>query len=1027
MVGDIFNLEFAMQRIWVGRDSTPFPGQIVPPNPAIARAAARNMASRGSAGAYRLFSDAPCLGVWSTLAPLAENYGAASVEVYRHLSDALGLDLNDPANRPCFKQNYKKAAARLGVALSGNDPTSLFFAPLGVADAQIQPLADAIVAAMARLGPPATEDTSMAVTWQRKLLAWCPEALNRLRAAVLFDKVGHYAARANRWRVGENPESGRDEILFAALDRAARAQSVRREVIVAPPTLAWLNECLALLPETAHIAQSVVLGAFPTRLVGGMPLILPQPWQDYLAWKAGRTESISCAPLAGEILLFDADTGMLATRARVTCGSVELAGRRIIALAASDFDAESFGPAEIAKDPRFRVAWLELDRSLELTFANGERIILSRSIEPSLRIDARPIGRSSTRPLYGGDGALEVQLNPALPGDRILRLSTGASVRHLAVTPDADGRARIDFQMLGLSYPGDPVRAMFEILALGASKDSDARSELRTIAFFWPGARRGSSGDIDDAPLPSTFNAPRSAGFETARGRLWMNPEAAVDSAILAVEIEGELVEFACPFRGIRLWWNRIATGHRERVARGTQLIFGHANRNDTLTIQASDCRANVRVLGRLKSAPLVARSEFAIGAGLLEPSGDDRILLEYPDGTSELLARVTRTIDPIDLAVGAAGDALTVTFRPQNPIDAVGIRIETTDGAVLAGQASLGARSVDSRLPRATTIRQLSDGRVELTVTWPKDVPPARLEVLTRSSRAEYFELLRGADGHPAAIGLPGSDPAPTIQNLTALARLLAEPTTMALGGQLAAVLGPSHQKIISELGRYRAASRILPALTVECPSGGLSRTDILTAAPWLFEAPLTAFTRLATHPELSALGRMAGLDAPKDLPNPRSDDPLRQWLERVAVGDGLPRELGAGGLDAAFVALRTRLARRDLAEMTGDGPLGNTVRLLVSVDVPELDRLRAFDRIMGHDVFAARLVSLIERFARASRLKLAEPALKEMVRRTGLAPPEVGAALTLICRTGVEALAYFLMVWDLATQEHEQRTLEA
>ncbi|MBY3383203.1 hypothetical protein [Rhizobium laguerreae] len=982
------------------------------------------MASRGGASAYQLFNNAPCLGVWSTLAPLAENYGEANAEIYRHLSDALGLDLHDPANRPLFKFNYKKAAARIGVALSGNDPTSLFFAPLGVADAQIPPLADAMVAAMARLGPPATEDTSMAVAWQRRLLGWCPEALTRLRAAVLFDKVGHYAARANLWRIGENPEPGRDEILFAALDRAARAQGVRREVIVAPPEIAWLNEGLALLPETAHVAQSIMLGAFPTRLIGGVPLILPQPWQDHLTWKASRTESISCAPLAGEVLLFDADTGMLATRASVTCGSVELAGRRIIALAAGDFDAESFGPAEIAKDPGFRVAWLELDRSLELTFANGERMVLSRSIEPALRIDARPIGRSPTRPLYGGDGALEVQLNPALPGDRILRLSTGASVRHLAVTPAADGRARIDFQMLGLDHPGDPVRAMFDILALGARKDSDARSELRTAAFIWPGVQRGSSGDIDDAALPSTFNASRSAGFETARGRLWMTPEAAVNAAILAVEIDGELVEFACSFRGTRLWWHRIATGTRERVARGTRLVFGHANRNDTLTIQACDCRADVRVLGRLKSAPLVARSEFAIGAELLEPSGDDRVLLEYPDGTTELLARVTRTNDPIDLVVGAASDALTVTFRPQNQIDAVGVRIETTDGAVSTGQVSLGARSVDSRLPQATTIRQLSDGSVELTVTWPKEAPPARLEVLTRSARAEHFEILRGADGYPAAIGLPGRDPAPTAQNLTALARLLAEPTTMALGGQLAAVLGPCHQRIISELGGDRAASRILPALTVECPSGGLPRADILTGAPWLFEAPLTAFMRLATHPELSALGRMAGLDAPKDLPNPRGEDPLRQWLERVAVGDGLPRELGAGGLDAAFVALRTRLARRDLAELTGNGLVGNTVRLLVSVDVPELDRLRAFDRMMGHDVFAARLVSLIERFARASRLKLAEPAMKEMVGRTGLAPPEVGAALTLVCRTGVEALAYFLMVWDLATREHEQKT---
>ena len=182
MAGEKFDLEYVMQQIWIGRASTPFPGQIVPPDPAAARAAARNLASSGGPGASRLFNSAPCLGVWSTLAPLAEHYGAESAEIYRHLSDALSIDLHDPTNRPFFKQNYRRAAARIGIALSGYHPTSLFFAPLGVADAQIQPLADAIVAAMVHLGPPATEDTSMAVAWQRRLLAWCPEALTRLKA-----------------------------------------------------------------------------------------------------------------------------------------------------------------------------------------------------------------------------------------------------------------------------------------------------------------------------------------------------------------------------------------------------------------------------------------------------------------------------------------------------------------------------------------------------------------------------------------------------------------------------------------------------------------------------------------------------------------------------------------------------------------------------------------------------------------------------------------------------------------------------
>ena len=133
------------------------------------------MVAGSLAGARRLFREAPCLGVWATLAPLADYYGAEGAEVYHHISDGLGVHLNDPANRSIFKSVYKAAAARMGIALAGNNPTQIFFAPLGVADAQIQPLANALIAAMAHLGIPSTEDTPSAVAWQRRALTWCPD------------------------------------------------------------------------------------------------------------------------------------------------------------------------------------------------------------------------------------------------------------------------------------------------------------------------------------------------------------------------------------------------------------------------------------------------------------------------------------------------------------------------------------------------------------------------------------------------------------------------------------------------------------------------------------------------------------------------------------------------------------------------------------------------------------------------------------------------------------------------------------
>ena len=1024
MIASTNDFERALQVAWTSSHSTPFPGQIAPSDPIAAQAAARTVVAGSLAGARRLFREAPCLGVWATLAPLADYYGAEGAEVYHHISDGLGVHLNDPANRSIFKSVYKAAAARMGIALAGNNPTQIFFAPLGVADAQIQPLANALIAAMAHLGIPSTEDTPSAVAWQRRALTWCPDSLARVRAAVRFDQVGHYAARANRWRSGDPPETLRDEILFAALERAATAQKVRRDRIVGPPVLVWARDGMALLAEPAKIAQSVALGAFPTRLKGGVPHALRTPWPDDVAWTAGRTQRVQCAPADGEVLLFDADTGMIETRAKISDSNVAMTGRQAIAVAARAFNAETFGSAEPAKDSRFRFAWVQLEQSAALDFETGERIVLSRSAEPSLRIDSRLIGRAGSRPLYGGHGTLDIQLNPALLSPRILRVTTERGARQTVVTPGADGQAQIDFATLGFDHPGDPVRAIFEILALGASEPVDARAELRAAAFVWPGVQPEETDEVSDAPKPSTFNAARSAGFEAARNRVWMNPEADIDAALLAVEIDGDLFEFTCPFRGVRLWRHRIATGARERVAHGAHLILGHADRNDTLTFQAPGCRADLRILGHLKRRPCAARSEYAIGAEMLEPGDDDRIILEHPDGTSELLARILRENDPAELAAEDTNSLVRLTFRPQQPIDAVGVWIDTADGDVLEGAEALGHRAIDARLPQGVEARAWDDGRVEVTAAWEDLAAPARLGIRIRSTGSEDFDTLRGADGYLVALGLRGRELEPTAQNLSALSRLLAEPVTAALEGQLSQALGPAHRRILAEMGRAKMASRILPALAVEHPSGGLPRGDILSAAPWLFEAPLTAFGPLASHTELAALGRMSSVPAPGGLPDPRGEDPLGAWLDRIASADCLPRELAAGELDAAFVALRTRLGRPDLEDIRGGGALGGAVRLLASVDVPHLDRLRTYDRTMGYDAFGARLVALIERFARASRLKLAGAAFDEIVRRTGLAPTDAGEALTLVCRVGVEALANFLTLWDHAAREHEQQT---
>ena len=1019
------SIEQELLAAWVGRQATPFPGQIAVDDPEGALGAVRAEVMGRMSRVLRLFATSPCLGVWATLSRLAENYGASDNEVYRHISDALGLPLPPGGSRTEFKAAYRAAAARIGVALRDDRPTGLFFAPLGVADGQLAPLASTLVAALARFGPPATEDTPSAVAWQRRALrlgisSGILTGLARIRAAMEFDAVGHYALRANRWRVGEAAETDRDRKLFAALDAAARRSGITAASIVAPPALVWIRDQLALLAEPSSLAQDVWIGPFPDRLTPGAPLVLRAPWPSGVRWRAGREEIVPCAPAEGEVLLFDADAGALVARVPVAATPekapdevIEIAARRVVALAARPFEAQGFGAAEPSRDPSHFFAWLDLDDVATLSFG-AVRVRLAPSRQPALRIDAAPLGRAGARPLRAGRGAVEIQLSPSVRGVRLLRATVAGGARYAVAEPDADGRARIGFDALGLDAPGDPARVVLDLLPVGAAKGIEARSELRATMFVWPGVTRGASGEIEDAPRPTSFDAARSAGLAAARGRVWMDPAAEVETAKLAVRIDDGPVEFDLPFRGVRLWRRRVADGRRERVPTGARLILDHASRNDVFELEGPQCPADVRVLGRLLRRPLLGRRTITIGAGMLEDGADDaddRICLEHSDGSTETLARLLRSHDPASIVLEESGDAVEISFRPTTPVDAAGLRVRGADGSEVSGLVAIGRRQTQERPVPGVTVRLGEDGAVVIRMRRPHATAPVRADVIARRVDAEHEEIVRGGDGHPLCFGLDG----PGEWSPVALGRLLAEPATRATGGQLAARLGPVLRAAVARVGERRMATPLLGLVDIRREDGGLPRADFLSGAPWIFEAAPSTF-RGASWP----IGRMADIPAPADPPDPSGNDPLGAWLDRLATDGNLPAMLGPKAFDAAFSALNARLGDRDLSDIRGEGALAGTMRRILETDSIHLDALRAHDRLGGHDPFGARLALAVERFARASATGRAEAHFAEIPRRTGLPPEEVGAALSLALRVAAEAFTLFRALWGHAARHH-------
>lgn len=448
---------------------------------------------------------------------LARNYGAEDLEVYSHISAFSGESFREQSARETLKDLYRRAARQLGLPVRGNNPTEVFFAPLGPPHARHDDLARAFVSAAISLGPPATEDTPAARQWQRLAIERsCPQ-INRLRATVAFDESAWLARRFEAWRRGEAPLGESEAHLFAAYEAATRASGRRRSDIVWPPRLVWTGTGLGFEPEAGSRAQTLRFSAVPVPIAGGGRASFPAPWRERMVWSCdGRTTEIAAGPGPGEVLVFDEASGTLLGRLGPTATRADFAAEHHVVVARSAFSATSFGPAVPGADPSCFVAWTEPGDTLIFEPETGEPrppLDLVRPIGSALWIEAPVLGRSLSRPLYAADGRLHLRIDPGIGGpQRVIRTRIGDRPVFWVLEVGEDGTASVGFERFGLDRPGDPVRVVFEALAPRGAGDPDTRAELSVGTFVWPGVA-AAAGFGETLPAPARFLPARSAGL----------------------------------------------------------------------------------------------------------------------------------------------------------------------------------------------------------------------------------------------------------------------------------------------------------------------------------------------------------------------------------------------------------------------------------------------------------------------------------------------------------------------------------
>jgi len=1012
-IEDLNNLEHELQSSWVREAATPFIADLylTPEILASAKAAARKHPIRV------LLKEFPALGAWSVLYPLAKNYVSDTRKIYSHISAFIGEPLDDPDTRWLLKRNLCEAARRLGIPLEDStDPTKVFFAPLGAPFAQHNDLAASFVGFASYKGPPAIEDTVAARHWQKMAVRIYREGLVRLNTTVSFDQSAHYARRFDAWRRGKEAHSDSERELFKSYERVAALSGRSRIDFVGPPNIVWTRDHLGLEPEQSDKLQSVKLGPLATQLSGGKRIHIPAPWPEKIHWKFGsRTSEIEFAPRGGEVLLFDADSGAMVARVSAREVAVQVPASKLVAVSRDAFTSVSFGEAIRTADADVFAAWI--DSGEDLSFSGRPDLKISQPVETAIWFDGFVIGRSGSYALYACDGHLLLRLNPDIGGPcRIVRASKGDDVRYANIEISEGQETRLSFEAFGFDQISSPGRVTFEVLVPGAAGDPHARADLKAQCWVWPGIPAQTQ-DLVEVPVPDNFEPSRSAGVHVdSDGKLSVDPWSDAETPILALTSNERVHEFDLVARSEKLWHCPIGSDRKIFVPKGSFLRFGYDNRHDTLRLRMPDRNVDLIVLGKVSHLPFLKRRTLEIGASELEEdTGDDRIAIRRADGRVEILARLRRIAGVGNVIFREDENTLCLNFKGKTDTQAVRITINHVSGTSLMGDFSLDRNPVEFPPLDGVTVEQNVDDDILVVINQVSITGPARVQIHTIGMSGRV-QCMKDTSGVPISLGIPGSIDSPTIHDLVNLTEFLVDPEPDALAGHLYQALFPAYENSFKVVGQNRAVGAIKQVLNVLREDRGKPRQDLVGVAPWIFEATPHAYSGIKEDTGLSSLGQIREIEPPNPLPDLSIDRPLLAWLDRVNSDIDLPEGLGPDALRHAFSSLRFRLRDTDLRDLKGDGAIGNAARTICSAYIEDLDLMRTFDTGGGGDLTPARIAVQLERFARASAERRAEPFVEDLTFRTGLSRAEVGYALTMMLRAGIEFFVYFRALWSHA-----------
>ena len=971
-------------------------------------------------GLYRLrdsFERAPLFSVWGTLQGLARNYGG-DISVYRHISGSLGVDLSEMYQRDVFKRAYLRALRKIGFFPTDTAmPTGLFFSALGIADLQIERLADIFLLGAKRIGPPALEDPHALKAWQNRVTRWELQGLTRVQEALRADRSGYYASLFSRWRAGERTEGPGQQHFLSTLDERAEVFGLSRDKLPIEPVLHWTSNGLALIAKPSAYPQTLRQGSLPRPITPGRITRIMSPLPEWVTWScAGVERDIAIAPTGREILVFNDDTGALIHRGDLNDGDLLLPSSRLFFLSSLPIEVSGPGGGLRHEEGTLAMAGGDLGMGDVILRADGVTMRLSSSQDSGMQISGNVIARAGGSPLHGSNAVLRI--SSTATGDeeeRFLQISGSGSrqIRHVALS--AEGRTQIPLRDLSLPLGEDPHRLTFSLLARGAERLENPRTEHVTHAYYWAACDEHTlEGGFHVDVCPTNLVREMCNGLEISQSLIHLPEYSTSEKPTIAFEMASngvsedqilEKISFSLPNSATRCFHIPLS-GDPKFVPFGADLRLGEQSRNDAVRILSSRRDADLSFCGEVIRKPFFARESWEFPVANLRENApkDDTVRLLRPgsDGvdSSRVLFRVIGT-DDSDAPELVSLDPTRILLPYPDKCREITLQRFSADGEERMSVSLDHRPGTHAAWDWMETFHDREKQKVSLS--WRNERAPRDPWALAFSTFSEPFRDEYGLAYlyyHRAHTVLNANTARFAIQvAMTRVSDSSAQVNMDGLSNDLVAAKSfISSGGLLTPLVR---ALRTTPLSSINPPdSYPLPAFNLLGWHEALFEADPSVLMQLKTVlPGAGSLSEaIQAVEGAEDSPR------LRDWISSVLPGS--PQE---EHLRHALSAGRARVSRDPHGSLTLSRE-GRILRDILDTFAEDLARLMRFDPHAGGDQDMARLAQFMDRFARACVAKGTGKFLDDLALRTGWPRNDVVRSVSLAIFVAQELLFLLL-----------------